>query len=53
MLAPLRHRWRRNRDTRRFWRNTADLPDHILRDIGLDRNQIGPTLARHLVIAGY
>ncbi len=53
MLKPLRQRWRRNRDARRFCRAAADLPDHILRDIGLDRDRIGPTLARHLLIAGY
>ena len=53
MLDPLRQRWRRGRETRRLRRAAADLPDHILRDIGLERDRTGRLVLRHFLHLGH
>lgn len=41
--------WRRRRAERRFRRQIAELPDHLLRDIGLVREPTGRLVTRHIL----
>ena len=47
MFEPLKKRWRARREAKHFRKQTADLPDYLLRDIGLERDPTGEIVARH------
>ncbi len=52
MIEPIRTSWRRWRRDRKFRRDMADLPDHFLRDVGLERDRVGPRALGHVLRPG-
>lgn len=53
MIEPIRKSWRRWHHDRRLRRDTADLPDYILRDIGLERGQVRERAMHHILHSGH
>lgn len=49
MINPIARKWRKWQLERQFRKQTADLPDHILRDIGLERDQAGLRVMRNVL----
>jgi uncharacterized protein YjiS (DUF1127 family) len=52
MIEPIRKTLRRWRNDRQFRRKTANLPDYLLRDLGLEYDRVGATLMRHVLHPG-
>lgn len=52
MLGDMRKRWRANRNEARTRRALDELPDHLLRDIGLAPDKRGGRVRHHLLRAG-
>ena len=52
MIEPIRKSWRRWHHNRRLRRDTADLPDYILRDIGLERDRVRLRALGHVIRSG-
>ncbi|MEI2804694.1 DUF1127 domain-containing protein [Albidovulum sp.] len=49
MIQPIRKAWQEWQAQRRFRRCTADLPDYLLRDLGLERDRVGRAVMRHVL----
>ncbi len=53
MIESLLNSWRRSQAERRFRREAVELPDHLLRDIGLVRDRTGRAVTRHARWSGH
>ena len=53
MIEPMRTSWRRWQRGRRLRHTPLDLSDHLLRDVGLERDRPSARMMKHLLRSGH